>query len=286
MVWDRRLEISFANNTVLLDPWLSRTDTGLFSGQFNPHTPVKVDEAVIDQHIKRADHILVGHGHWDHIADVPYIAKKTGARVKGPESHINMLRAYGVPYPKLIPCKGGESFQFDGYSIQVFRGLHSVQPTKKVPFPGRFLSVPVLPATIADMPEGDTLIYMLTVGGKFSVFLMSTANFIEREITGLRPDVALVAPLGRQQIPTFTERLLKTLGSPKLILPTHWDNWKLPLSAPPQDARNRLGDAGNIDLFVKEVKQVSPSSQVVTMSFIQPFSPCTGLTCCSLRGQA
>ena len=266
-------EITFGNKTLLLDPWLSRTDAGIFSGKFNPKTTAKIEEAVIDQHIKKADQILIGHGHYDHIADVPYIAKKTGASVIGSESHMNMLRAYGFPEAKLVPCRGGEFFQFDGYTIEVFRSLHSLQPTKKVPFAGRFLSVPTIPATIEDMPEGDSLIYMLTVGGKVSIFLMSSANFIEREIGGLQPDVALVAPLGRGQVPNFTLRLLKAISYPKVILPTHWDNWEKPLSDPPQDARNQLGDAGNIDVFVKEVKQVSPKSQVVTMNFLQPFSP-------------
>jgi hypothetical protein len=30
-------------------------------------------------------------------------------------SHINMLRAYGVQEDKLVPCKGAEVMQFDGY---------------------------------------------------------------------------------------------------------------------------------------------------------------------------
>jgi L-ascorbate metabolism protein UlaG (beta-lactamase superfamily) len=183
-------EITFGNKTILLDPWLIRTDAGLFSGNFNPKTPAKIEEAVIDQHIKKADQILIGHGHFDHIADVPYIAKKTGATVIGSESHMNRLRAYGLPEAKLVSCKGGEFFQFDGYTIEVFPSLHSFQPTKKVPFPGRFLAVPTVPVTIADMPEGDSLIYVLTVGGKFSAFLMSTANFIEREIA----DCSLTSP--------------------------------------------------------------------------------------------
>jgi L-ascorbate metabolism protein UlaG (beta-lactamase superfamily) len=113
-------QITFGNKTVLLDPWLSRTDAGLFSGKFNPKTPAKIEEAVIDQHIKQADQILIGHGHFDHIADVPYIAKKTGATVIGSESHMNMLRAHGLPEARLVPCKGGEFFQFDGYTIEVF----------------------------------------------------------------------------------------------------------------------------------------------------------------------
>jgi hypothetical protein len=53
---------------------------------------------------------------------------------------------------------------------------------------------------------------------------MSTANFVERAIAGLKPDVALMASIFYTQIHDFTPRLMKSLGFPKLILPTHWDN--------------------------------------------------------------
>ena len=64
-------EISFGNKTILLDPWISRTDAGYFRDQPNPDTPLTLEAALIDQHISRADQILIGHGHYDHIADVP-----------------------------------------------------------------------------------------------------------------------------------------------------------------------------------------------------------------------
>jgi L-ascorbate metabolism protein UlaG (beta-lactamase superfamily) len=185
-------EISFGNKTILLDPWISRTDAGYFRDQPNPDTPLTLETALIDQHIAKADQILIGHGHYDHIADVPYIARKTAAMVLGSESHINMLRAYGLPEAKLVPCKGGEFIQFDGYTIEVIPSLHALGPAKKVLFPGRFASVPTIPRTIKDMPEGDTFVYLLTINRKFQIFLMSAGNFVERTITGLRPDVALV----------------------------------------------------------------------------------------------
>jgi hypothetical protein len=74
-------------------------------------------------------------------------------------------------------------------------------------------------------------------------------------------------------VPSYTARLFNAINEPKIVLPTHWDNWEKPLTDAPQDARHMLGDAGNIDLFVKEVRQVSPKSQVVTMNFTQPFAP-------------
>jgi hypothetical protein len=98
---------------------------------------------------------------------------------------------------------------------------------------------------------------VLTVG-KFEAFLMSTANFIERVLVGLKPDVALAAPLGRTQLHDSTPRLPAALDHPRVVLPTHWDNWERPLTEPSEDARARLGDAGNLDVFVKELKQTSP----------------------------
>lgn len=48
----------------LLDPYLAGSTPGS-SGAFDPATP-PADPALIDKHIPTAaDHILIGHGHWD-----------------------------------------------------------------------------------------------------------------------------------------------------------------------------------------------------------------------------
>ena len=265
--------ITFGSKTILFDPWFSRFDTGFFAGKFNPKTPIKVEEVLIDQHIKKADQILIGHGHWDHLADIPYIAKKTGAQVIGSETHANVLRASGVAEGKIVQVKGGEFMQFDGYTIEVFPGLHSMGPTKKHAVPGHLFSVPPPPTTVGDMPEGDSLIYMIAIAGKYSIFLMSTANFNERAITGLKPDVALVASIFANQIHDYTPRLMKALNYPKVVLPTHWDNFEKPFSEPPQDLRNVFGDPANMDLAVKELKQVSPKTKVVMLKFFESYAP-------------
>jgi len=209
--WDG-WEITFGDKTILIDPWFARYDCGFFSGKFDPNFPNKVDEAVVDQHVKKADQILIGHGHWDHLGDIPYIAKKPGAQVIGSETHANVLRAAGVTEGKIVQVKGGENMQFDGYTIEVFPALHSLGPAKKYAVPGHLYTVPPAPAKVGDMPEGDSLIYMITVGGKYRIFLMSTANFIERAIAGLKPDVALLASIFANQIHDYTPRLSHPLG--------------------------------------------------------------------------
>jgi len=110
-------------------------------------------------------------------------------------------------------------------------------------------------------------------GDAVCIFSMSTANFIEREITGLRPDVALLASIFYTQIHDFTPRLMKALNYPKLILPTHWDNFEKPFSEPVQDLRSVFGDPGNLDLWVKEARRVSPKSKVVVLKFFETYAP-------------
>src|SRR5260370_19055936 len=72
-------------------------------------------------------------------------------------------------------------------------------PTKKHAVPGHLYHVPSPPTKVSDMPEGDSLIYLITIGGKYRIFLMSTANFVERAIAGLKPDVALVASIRSEE---------------------------------------------------------------------------------------
>jgi hypothetical protein len=51
-------------------------------------------------------------------------------------------------------------------------------------------------------------------------------NYIEREMEGLRPDIALVgANNERLEIYDYTGRLMRVLRYPPLVIPTHWDGY-------------------------------------------------------------
>src|SRR5207302_1030774 len=83
-----------ATRVILIDPWLTRFHTGTYtSAGADPNTPLRVDTGLIDGYGLRADQILVTHGHYDHLTDVPHLAATTGATVFGTESHANLLRA-------------------------------------------------------------------------------------------------------------------------------------------------------------------------------------------------
>lgn len=87
---------------------------------------------------------------------------------------------------------------------------------------------------MADLVEGETLAYQITVGERFRILILSTANFVERELEGPRPDLAIVAA-GGGTIHDYVSRLMHTLDYPRWVLPTHWDDFDYPLDQPTVD---------------------------------------------------
>ncbi|MBM0260678.1 MBL fold metallo-hydrolase, partial [Micromonospora sp. 4G55] len=256
--------IDIGDRTVLVDPYLSRYDTGLFRGAFDPATPLTVDTAVVDSLVDRATTVLVTHTHWDHYNDVPHIAKKTGARVFGTLTAYHLGLAYGLPASQLSPVKGGEVLDFGDHTVEVVSSLHSRNAGWSMAFPGVRVSQPTRPAAIADLPEGDTLAYQVRVDGGPSVFFMGASDFAERNLTGLAPDVAMVALQSTTATADYVPRLMAALDHPKVVVPVHWDNFETPLANPPVVGP---ADRRRLDDLVAAVRRASPRTRVLVPEY-------------------
>ncbi|MEH0818564.1 MBL fold metallo-hydrolase [Micromonospora sp. CPCC 205714] len=256
--------IDIGDRTVLVDPYLSRYDTGLFRGAFDPATPLTVDAAVVDSLVDRASTVLVTHTHWDHYNDVPHIAKRTGARVFGTLTAYHLGLAYGLPASQLSPVRGGEVLDFGDHTVEVVGSLHSRNAGYSMAFPGVRVSPPTRPATIADLPEGDTLAYQVRIDGGPSVFFMGASDFAERNLTGLAPDVAMV-PLQSTTAPAdYVPRLMAALEHPKVVVPVHWDNFETPLTNPPVV---NPADRRRLDDLIAAVHRASPGTRVLVPEY-------------------
>ncbi|MFI7067371.1 MBL fold metallo-hydrolase [Kribbella sp. NPDC050124] len=224
-------QIRSGKHIVLTDPWITRFKTGTFTPEgADPKTKLVIKPDVIDRYISTADAILVHHGHYDHMADVPYVAKKTQATVLGTQSHVNMLKAMRTPAELLSPVRGGEYLPFAGFTVEVFPSLHSCSGRHHTyAYPGyRLDGVPPRPRVIEDLLEGGTLAYVITIGG-VRILSLSTANFDPNALRDLQVDVVFAAPGGE---PGITDRLLRTIKPVQKVVATHWDDFDQPLDKP------------------------------------------------------
>src|ERR1700722_16161311 len=274
-------QIDDGRKIILVDPFISEFRTSKLHEQITGDDPIAVPWTTgIDAHIPRADYILITHGHDDHMLDAPYISKKTGAVIICHESAANIARAYGVgedfspshvdigkvKQQKLIVVRGGEDFQFDGFSLAVIPGLHTALFDKR--YNDGFWAGSTRPGLKAplhesDYAEGGTLIYLLRIAGH-RIFIMGAMNFIEREIDGLRPDIAIIgAGADRKQIYAYTPRLMRALGDPPIVFPTHWDDYAI---------KPRAEALKGVDQFAAEIHASSPLTKVIVPDYFAPVT--------------
>lgn len=258
--------ITDGTRTVLVDPYFTRPT-------FAKGAPVATDPRALaaafaaKQLPERADAIVVGHSHVDHVLDAPAVAKQTGAQLLGTSSTANYALAAGLPANQVVPVKGGEDYAFDGFSIRVIPGLHSALDDKHLFGSNQVIPPGLLPRTMEQFAEGGTLNYLIRLGGH-QVLVIGSANFIEREVDGLRPDIALIAPGLRQEIYDYSCRLMRALGNPPTVITTHFDAWTKPALTPlSPDALKDLAD------FAAEIKSCSPATRVIVPKTFEPLQP-------------
>ena len=254
-------------SVTLVDPYVTRFDTGLSRGAFVPTTRLTVDEQAVARHCPRADRILVTHSHWDHVADVPAIAARTGATVLGTRTTGFVVRAMGVPATSVVDVRGGEVLDFGDVVVEVVRSLHSRNARHAILFPGTMTDVPAAPATIADLPEGDTLAYVVGASGGPRAYLSGASDADVRALSDLRPDVAAVPVAAADATHDYLPRLLEALDRPRTVVAVHWDDFDAPLGIGerPLDASM----ARRLPRFLDEVRRVSPRSTVLVPRHLQ-----------------
>jgi L-ascorbate metabolism protein UlaG (beta-lactamase superfamily) len=259
-------QIEDGKKVVLVDPYLSQfRPGGMGPTDLNDKTdPILTpDTAGIDKRISRADYILITHSHSDHLLDAPYIAKKTHALIIGSPGTVRIARVRGVPEEQTITVKGGEDYLFDDFSLRVIPSLHSPLLKKRYnnltwaeDVPGH-LKMPIHESAYR---EGGTFAYLLRMAGH-QIFISGSMNYIEREVEGLRPDIAVVGSgASRKEIYDYTGRLMRALGCPATVFPTHWDSF---------GSMSHEQAVKGAEEFASEVKQACPDANVIIPDYFK-----------------
>ena len=132
----------------------------------------------IDVDALEPTHILLTHGHADHVADAEDISRRTGAAILAAFEVCNWYEVRGIE--QLMPCNHGGVFQLDGGEVSV-RSVAAVHSSA--------------------MPDGayggEPMGFIIEAGGRRVYCAGDTALTMEMELIGRHwtPDVALL-PIG------------------------------------------------------------------------------------------
>jgi L-ascorbate metabolism protein UlaG (beta-lactamase superfamily) len=83
--------------------------------------------------VKKADVILIGHAHFDHMSDAASVGLRTGAIIVGAPVTTEKLATQSVPEKQIrtVTGKGGEVLAFDGFTVEPILALHG-RPDKHI----------------------------------------------------------------------------------------------------------------------------------------------------------
>lgn len=250
-------EIQYAQSKILIDPFLTRKQ------------PVsaeewKTDEPAVLNVINGADYIFAGHSHGDHIGDIPFIAKRFGARVFGSRTTTNLALSAGVDKAQLTTIRGGEKFDLKDFSVQVIESQHGILSRggqKRQPKSAEITTPPSGPILGKHFVEGGSYLYYFTFG-KLRLLNQSSGNFIEENLHGLEPDVAILAENGNYDWPEAIKML-----RPKTVIVHHYDDWHVPISSGMTAAVRRRAQR-----LERDVKSVDRNIRVIIPDFLKTFT--------------
>jgi L-ascorbate metabolism protein UlaG (beta-lactamase superfamily) len=276
---------------VYLDAYIDRVATA-------PKTGVTVAD------VNRADWIVVGHSHFDHLWGAERIARQTGATIVGSYETIRIMAEQGVPTDQLMPVSGGERIQLsDDVIVGVYPSLHSciwtharfaqsdevctgdlgvVHQERLARLGERRDSRSTLSDEIRDhlrasqqgaRGDGGALVYRFeTPAG--SLLYQDTCGHWTGVLSGLQSDVAILAAAGRANVDgepvqgslaEFVAREVELLRPRRVIL-GHHDDWLPGVSVATDVAPIRAA-----------VGQVSPETELIEMPYCAGFHVFEGI---------
>jgi L-ascorbate metabolism protein UlaG (beta-lactamase superfamily) len=241
-----------------VDPFFSRQSLPtLFTRGLKP----RVKE--IDRYMDRADWIVIGHSHFDHASDLPYIVPKTGATVIGNKSVGVLFDIYGLPKDKYRQVTGGDTVEAGPFKLTFIKSLHGkflgytpfnyeISPDKKAPL------------NAAGYGSGEVFAILIEVGG-YKIYHHGSGGLIDETLRGNRADLAIIGVSSRKNFPRMVYRIVHEL-QPSVVIPSHYDWFFKPLTKP-----MKFVPFINFPQVVDETREAAPNARLITLPFLGEY---------------
>jgi len=229
-------ELVYKGQVILLDAYFDR-------GSEYPSLGFKAAD------IKKADAILIGHAHFDHMSDAASVGANTKAVVAGAPITTDKLLSQGLD-PKLIKTvtgKGGELLKFSTFEVEPILGRHGQPPANVTAAFNQALRAVTTPFTAEQNAESaairergssdprivteGTIAYLITLDNGFRIMFRDSGGAItDYEKAAMqrvgRVDLALAAVAADVLQSLTINRALEYLRTykPRVYIPAHHDD--------------------------------------------------------------
>lgn len=212
-------EFSSGGAHLLVDPYLTR----------NPRSYPRQDLAPED--LSPAEAILVTHGHFDHVYDVPSIARAGECRVFASPMVCQKLYEKGLDGESLEAVEGYSSYEIGPFRVQAVPSRHVVFDVALVARTA-LRCLPHLKSLAgkgtAYYPAGDVYGYFIEVEGR-SLYHIGSAWLNPEDMEDWEVDMFFVPVQGRSDITDLAAQIAAEL-KPRIVVPHHHDDFYPPLS--------------------------------------------------------
>jgi L-ascorbate metabolism protein UlaG (beta-lactamase superfamily) len=257
--------LTYQGVSIFIDPYVSRVPLR----SLVLRRKALPDAAMIDAYARAPGEvaaILVGHTHFDHAVDAPALAARHRAPAYGSSSLSQLMRLHGLGGLS-VEVETHRPYEIGPFLVTFIPSRHSkLILGRRVPMDGPLTCEQLDGLVPTAYRCGPVYGIRIEVGGS-SLYHQGSADLDDRELERRPVDVFLAGVAGREVTPRYWERILPRLD-PRVIVPTHYDDFFVPLGAPEAFVRRvSLGELPG------EIAGASSSASIAALPRIDAPAP-------------